>query len=394
MKTRDLAKLSTRMFKARTSRTLLTILGMGVGISAILFLVGLGYGIQNTLLETITTSDSLLTLDVFPQKAEDRISMETINEIKNFNGVSQIIPIYQTKAQIKSADFTSDTGATISDPGYFSLSGMKIEKGKGMEEPNGVVISSTFAKIFDKEPQDLIGQEIKFSLSVFENGNSEKSTVVDLEKPFKVLGYVDSKDVMIYINNNDIKDQVSISEFSGLKVKCQRSDYIESVKNSIVNLGFNVSALNDIVNQANKVFAIVRIILGFFGMVALMVSAIGMFNTMTVTLLERTEEIGIMKSIGAYDKNILAMFVFESTVMGFLGGVSGIIIAIVTGKIFNIFVNMVAHRFGGYSVSLFYYPFWFVLFIVFSAIFVGFVTGLVPAKKASSIDPLDALRYK
>ena len=146
MKLKDLAKLSTRMFKARTTRTLLTILGMGVGISAILFLVALGYGIQNTLLETITTSDSLLTLDVFPSSTDQSISSATIEELKKIEGVKDISPIYETKAQIKSEEFTSDSRATLADSSYFQLSGTKIEKGTSMEQSNGVVISSTFAK--------------------------------------------------------------------------------------------------------------------------------------------------------------------------------------------------------------------------------------------------------
>jgi putative ABC transport system permease protein len=119
-----------------------------------------------------------------------------------------------------------------------------------------------------------------------------------------------------------------------------------------------------------------------------------MFNTMTVTLLERTEEIGIMKSIGAYDSNILSMFVAESTVMGFLGGVSGVIIAFIEGKIFNFGVNMVATYFGGQKADLFYTPLWLFASIILSAGVVGFLTGIIPAKRASSIDPLEALRYK
>ena len=112
------------------------------------------------------------------------------------------------------------------------------------------------------------------------------------------------------------------------------------------------------------------------------------------TLLERTEEIGIMKSIGASDMIISVMFFMESAIMGFLGGLSGVLIGWLGGKGFNLIINMIAVRFGGQEVSLFYSPLWFVLTIVgFSAI-VGFLTGLVPARRASKIDPLDALRYK
>ena len=88
MKFGDLLELSTRMFKARTSRTLLTIFGMGVGIGAILFLVSLGYGLQKTLLEKITTADLLLTLDVTEAKAELKsLNSDMIDKIKEIKGV-------------------------------------------------------------------------------------------------------------------------------------------------------------------------------------------------------------------------------------------------------------------------------------------------------------------
>ncbi|MFA5994726.1 MAG: FtsX-like permease family protein, partial [Parcubacteria group bacterium] len=88
------------------------------------------------------------------------------------------------------------------------------------------------------------------------------------------------------------------------------------------------------------------------------------------------------------------MFVTEATVMGFLGGLGGVAIGYLGGEIFNISINLVAKRFGGESVDLFYSPPAFVLGIIIFAAVVGFLTGVVPARRASSIDPLDALRYK
>jgi putative ABC transport system permease protein len=131
-----------------------------------------------------------------------------------------------------------------------------------------------------------------------------------------------------------------------------------------------------------------------FGTIALFVSAIGMFNTMTITLLERTEEIGIMKSIGASDSSISVMFFMESAIMGFLGGISGVVIGWLGGKLFNILINLVATRFGGQQVNLFTTPLWLVFGVIGSSAVVGFLTGFVPARRASKIDPLDALRYK
>jgi putative ABC transport system permease protein len=158
--------------------------------------------------------------------------------------------------------------------------------------------------------------------------------------------------------------------------------------------GLLVSSLSDTVDQANQIFGIIQIVLISFGIIALIVSAIGMFNTMTIALLERTGEIGIMKSIGASRSSISIMFIAESTIMGILGGIGGVVVGILGGKIFNTMINLVASRFGGQSVNLFYSPMWFIVVIVVFAGFVGLFTGIVPARRASKIDPLDALRYK
>jgi putative ABC transport system permease protein len=397
MRLKDTTKLSTRMFKARTSRTLLTILGMGVGMAAILFLVALGFGIQRELMKTISTADSLLSLDVYPEKTDEMIDSEEISKIKSLEGVDLISPLYNTKVQARYDGVSSDAGAVVVDKYYLNLNGTGILRGSGLNDENaeGLVISSTFAKLFNRSASDMIGGTLRLSIAVPENeANPAKMKTVDPDKDFKVIGVVDSKENIIYINSAGLENIVPVSQFSSLKIKCRTDLDVEKVKNSIGSSGFIVSSVSDTVKQMDQFFAIVRIILGFFGMIALLVSSIGMFNTMTVALLERTEEIGIMKAIGAYNRDILAMFVLESTIMGFLGGICGIALGILGAKLFNLLVNLIAQKMGGNPISLFSFPLWFLAFILLSSTIVGFLTGVIPAKRASSTDPLDALRYK
>ena len=379
----DLLKMSTRMFKARTSRTLLTILGMGVGIGAILFLVALGYGIQKTLLETITTADSLVTLDVYPKASEQAISADEVDGMKKMDGMETISSIFETTGQLKYSNLVSDSKIIAIDSNFLRLDGTKIEGGEDINDNNvqGAVISTSLAKVFGKAPVEMLGEIIHIS-------------ALKSEADFKIIGFVDAKEMSIFVNQKSLEGSVKLDAFNRIKLKCKNSQSMEKVRTQLASSGFVVSALTDLVAQVNKAFDIIKIILGFFGAIALMVSAIGMFNTMTVTLLERTEEIGVMKSIGASDYDILWMFVFESTIMGFLGGIAGIVLGFITGEIFNFAVNFLAERMGGYAVSLFYFPGWFLLVILTVATIVGFFTGLVPARRASTTDPLEALRYK
>src|SRR3989339_436004 len=342
MQKRDLLKLSTRMFKARTGRTVLTILGMGIGIGAILFLVGLGYGLQEVLLKTITTSDSLLTLE----------GKKIIAGSDNFE-----------------------------------------------ENPNEIVISSAFSNLLNLPPEDLKGKSVNFSLFLPSGENtgeaaSEKLEGKTVDSAYKIGGVIENEELSFYVSGAGLEHLFSKIEYSRLKVKCRSSDVLDGVKEKLIGNNFLVSSLSDTVKEVNKMFRVVKIILALFGLVALLVSAIGMFNTMTVSLLERTKEIGIMKSIGASDKDILFIFLIESTIMGFLGGLSGIVLGIFFGKSANLILNTVARKMGGQALSLFYFPAWFLLFIIGFSILIGFLTGLVPARRASVIDPLDALRSK
>ncbi|MFH1183184.1 MAG: FtsX-like permease family protein [Candidatus Moraniibacteriota bacterium] len=401
MKFVDLLKLSTRMFRARTSRTLLTILGMGVGIGAILFLVSFGYGLQKTLLERITTSESLLTLDVTESKsALVNLDKTVLEKIENTEGVVEVSPAFYISAQGKVEDLVSDLVVLGIKPSFLRLGGLRSVKGEMLSDENleSVVVSSSVVQIFNKNIDEIIGQEITFTFFLPDQESSGEKLQsefkkVTSEKKYKINGIIEGDENVIYVNAKTLGD-LEMDKFTQLKVKCVTNEKLGQIRDEILSQGFLVSSLSDTVDQANKVFRVIQIVLMIFGIIALIVSAIGMFNTMTIALLERTEEIGIMKSIGASNWGISWMFMMEATIMGFLGGLGGVALGFIGGKIFNSLINFIASRMGGQTVALFYSPMWFVgLIIVFAAV-VGLFTGLVPARRASKINPLDALRYK
>jgi putative ABC transport system permease protein len=410
MKFIDLFKLSTRMFKARTSRTLLTVLGMSIGIGAILFLVSLGYGLQKTLLERITTSDSLLTLDVSEAKSGViSLNGEMLKTIEALPGVEEVSPAFQITTQGHFDEMSADLITIGCKPSFLKLGGFKASSGilLSNDNPDNIVISSSIAKVFDKNPEDMIGKEMTFSFFVpkasteqveSEPSGEEASEASDLNRVesvtiFRIVGVVEGEDNIVYVNSSSL-DNLNIDVYGQTKVKTRSTAEMGVIRDTILEYGLLVSSLSDVVDQANQIFSVVQIILMLFGIIALVVSAIGMFNTMTITLLERTEEIGIMKSIGASDISISMMFFMESAIMGFLGGCAGILIGWFGGQGFNMVINFIATRFGGEKVSLFYSPIWFVFSILAFSAIVGFFTGYVPARRASKIDPLDALRYK
>ncbi len=393
----DVVKLSLRMFKARTMRTILTIFGMGVGIAAILFLVSFGYGLQRTLLQKITTSDALVTLDVTIDGGTPvELNSQLLSDIGEIPGVVEVIPALELRSQARLDGVTLEVSAVATESTFMNLDGLAFTVGKNFDSAkHQVVVSAAVASIFSGKPEDIIGKSLDLKLfqKIETADGSSKESLLLPDTPYIVSGIVQGEENVIYLPLQTLS-QLKLPNYSKVKVKCGSTNEVEGVRAAVVEKGLVASSISDIVDQANKVFSVVQIVLMMFGVIALVVSAIGMFNTMTITLLERTEEIGIMKAIGASNTAIWLMFISEATMMGFLGGLGGVLIGFLEGQVVNLMINLIASRFGGEQVSLFYSPLWFVMTIIAFGAFVGFLTGVFPARKASRIDALDALRYK
>ena len=397
MRVVDTFKLSTRMFKTRKMRTMLTIFGIGIGIGAILFLVSLGYGLQKALIAQITSEDSLLSLDVVPgEKIGLEISKEVTDKIAAFPEVAQVVPMVGLKGQIIQGNITSDAVVNVSPSVFVKYSNFKLSAG-GLYDDNQdeVLITKALVRSFDLEDKALIGAEVSVSLlasKITETGEE----ILDLadQGKFKVAGVVDDEFSQIVFMPISKVSGISLDSYSQLKVKVKTTNDLEPVRGRILDMGFAVAALSDVIDQANKIFRILQIILAIFGVVALVVSAIGMFNTMTIALMERTQEVGIMKSLGAATADIMLLFITEAVVMGFLGGVAGIILGLLGGELFNLALNILATRLGGDSIDIFYAPLWFIITVAIFSTVVGFLTGVWPARRASHLNPLEAVRYK
>ena len=252
-------------------------------------------------------------------------------------------------------------------------------------------------RLFDLNEDNYKDKNINFVLLLpnkSKDGDKQNSNNINLSENFQVIGIIEEDNSnYVYLPFSAING-LGIDDYSKIKVKVGHKDNLDSVRNRIIEQGYAVSALSDIIEQANQVFRAAQITLALFGIVALLVSAIGMFNTMTIALLERTQEIGIMKALGATSLDIWNMFLGEATIIGFLGGVGGIVIGFLGGEIFNYGVNLLAGVFGGERVDLFWTPFWFVFFVIVFSVFVGVATGFYPARRAAKINCLEALRYK
>lgn len=376
-------------------------MGISVGIASIFFLVSLGYGFQKVVLERIATSDSLLSIDVFPTPSQDKndnvIFNKDLPEIENVEGVLKIAPIITQKFKLHSEGFTTEAKVNIVNGDFFKLEGIAVQKGEVFsdEAKDEIVVTTSVLDLLHIDSDNFKNKEIIIDISTLTEEERElEQGSKTTEKKYKIVGMINDKSkANVYVSSASVSD-LGFNYFNRIKIRVSSEDKIGSVRETISQKGYIVSAISDTVDQTRKIFGVIQIVLLSFGMLALVVSAIGMFNTMTISLLERTQEIAIMKSLGASAQDIWGMFLTESVLIGFLGGTLGIGIGFGGTEFFNLLLNLVAKNFGGVSVDIFYIPLWFVAFIMIFSTVVGLVTGFYPAKRAAALDTLEALRYK
>ncbi len=401
MKLIDLLELSSRMFKTRPSRTWLTILGMGVGSGAVLFLIGLGYGLQNLLLERIVDSDTLLSLTITSAQPDTIIlNNDKISELRQIKGVKDVAPMVSFSSQVSLGELVGNVILRGVSNNYLKYDGISAKTGRLMDDvKKEIMVSEAVVQLFGfADSKEIIGKKAEIEIFILPGGSELETDVitVDFDNQYDIVGVIEgAESVTILFPMRDMSREVETSlEYEMAKVRVFESRDIETARVALLDGGFQVSSLSETIDQANKIFRGIQIALGFFGAVALMVATIGMVNTMTVTLLERTQEIGIMRAMGASKKDVLVLFSVEATIMGLLGGVAGLLIGILGGQAFNLIVNILARAFGGQSINLFKYPLWFIITLMVVSGVVGFIAGFFPGKRAAKLDPLDALRYK
>ncbi len=389
------------MFKTNPARTWLTILGMGVGTSAVVMLVGLGFGLQNILLEKIVFGDTLLSLTVTnPPSNAVTLNDATLAEFKAIPNVNDVSPLADFSSVVTFNGLSANTDLQGVQASYFKYAGIAMAAGKSFTDSpgdgNDIILSSAALQLFGvTDPNQILGKPVSFRVIASAVGTSGSADQVPLNGNFTVTGVTnDAAAIYAMIPLATLSSQVGITSYDKVQVRVSASGFLNDVQTAIVAAGFVVSALSKTVDQANQIFSGVQAVLAGFGGIALVVSAIGMFNTMTVTLLERTNEIGVMRTLGASPRDIQILFLSEAVVVGFLGGMTGMAMGIAGGLIINYLLNLVAAHYGGAAVALFAFPGTFLGFITFFSAIVGFITGIFPARRASSISPLEAIRYK
>jgi len=181
--------------------------------------------------------------------------------------------------------------------------------------------------------------------------------------------------------------------YSAVSVKLGSLRDLEAVKSKVREMGFSTFALADQFDEITKAFFFMDMILAAVGMIAIVVAALGIVNTMVMSILERFREIGVMKAVGAGDRDIRGIFFFESGAIGLIGGAAGCLLGWATSLVVNRIVNIYLARQGVPYVEYFAFPLWVFLGAVGFSLLVSLAAGIYPARRAARVDPVVALRH-
>jgi ABC-type antimicrobial peptide transport system permease subunit len=199
------------------------------------------------------------------------------------------------------------------------------------------------------------------------------------------------------IQPGDVRSLIRSSQgktYGNMVVRVSKSKQVAAVEDKIKNLGFNAFSIVDASRNLTLAFTFLDLFLGIFGSLALAVASLGIVNTLVMAILERRREIGIMKALGASDRDVKRIFFVEAGSMGVLGGALGVSLGWLIGRTINLATNVYMRRHDLKPQDFWSVPLWLVAVALIFSVIVSLCAGLYPASRAAKLDPVEALRHE
>ncbi len=392
-------KLAFKNLMGRKLRTTLTIMGVAISVGFVSLLMAFSFGLQKAATDQITNGDSLRNLDI--TKGSSKIvdlDNDAIGKISDFSEVTKVYPQVALAGDVQLGDSKSDsiiygTGGDLLDIIRPNIVGGDLYNHNAK---NVAVINASLAhKLTSGNTNTLIGRNIDVRLVLRSDLYTDKNSKTQIKSvQVSIVGVTDEgKTAYMFVPLSTVTD-FGVDRFSSLKVQLKSVDDVNTVKSQIEYMGLKVSTVKDTIDQVNQFFQVFQIILAAVGVISIIVATLGIFNTMTISLLEKTREVGLMKILGVKKIYIRRIFMTESLIIGLFGGAVGIITSFVIGQVINYMVYTMAAGSGNASVTIMYFPASLMIFTMAVSVLISLLAGIYPARRSTKISPLDALRYE
>lgn len=423
----------------------MTIIGVIIGTTSIITMLSLGIGMEESFEKEISQMGSLNEISISnfnysmeaPSMSTSKsliLDDKVLKQIEGWKEVELVVPVLESQVKFVSGKYVAYINVVGMPPEAYEKLDFEVENGRILKKEDDFVllfgnhVSSFFynprtqsskSMMYDMSNSPLVNimkdnLEISLDMTYGEKSRNDSQNK-KLAKVYKISSAgilkesLDDKDYNAYININTLKrilkenDRLLASEgyrqssnngYDTAIVKVKDIDMVLAVQNRIKELGFGVFSMIDILKSVQESSKSMQRALGGIGAISMLVAAIGISNTMFMSINERTREIGVMKVLGASFSDIRKLFLFEAGMIGFFGGIAGLVISYIISFFLNTAgagsISFIGTFGEGSKTSII--PFWLGAYAIAFAIVVGLVSGIYPANKAMKLSALEAIK--
>jgi putative ABC transport system permease protein len=456
MKLRDLTELAARNLREALLRNSLTTLGIAVGVASLVAMLSLGVGLQE--LASTRLSRSGLFDAVFvttqsnmrafggPPRATERTSTQPARKLddnarQQLAQIKNVVEVYPevrfpTEVQFEGKPYmTTVAGIPASARADGAFDEMKGSFFSGPEAKEAI-LQIEFARDLSRQTDSLVGKDLvlryaeKQALPADDPAPEANHSAADdaaasggfslvpRELQLRIIGVVETEPatgfggfgrgrllIPLQIAQNlriaqptDMREMLRGNSgkpsYESLTVRVSSPKAVQAVADAIKGMGFGTFSILDATKNLRLFFTVFDLLLGIFGSLALTVASLGIINTLVMAILERRREIGILKALGAADRDVRRLFFAEAGAMGLLGGVLGVGLGWAIGRALTFGTNVYLKRQELPPIDLSSIPWWMVAAAIAFSFFVSLAAGMYPASRAARLNPVEALRYE
>ncbi|MBW3012759.1 ABC transporter permease [Candidatus Woesearchaeota archaeon] len=391
-------KIAIKNMRSRKLRSYLTMIGIIIGITALIALITLGQGMQKSITDQfdkfgtrrIFIGPKIVTGFSGPSGITE-LTQKDVETLERLSYLEYVVPMLGNSMQVEynnkkeildvSGMGTKDIGRSFTDLEVELLEGRFLEENDNYAVVIGYRIATDlFDKTMHAKNSIRIG-DIKFRVEgIFEEQG---------DRGYDYAVYIPIETMRKIMNKPGAVSGITANVKVGTEIELATEKIERELKRSRDDENFQVTTPQKIKEQTGIILGIVNLVVAAIAGISLIVGGLGIMNSMYTSVLERTREIGVMKAIGAKNSNVFGFFLVESGIMGFTGGIIGIII----GLLISFGLIAAINTTGFITISL-VFDYRLVLFGLGFSFGLGMLSGTLPAVRAAKLKPVDALRYE
>ncbi len=434
---KDIIKLAWTSLWRRKLRTILTMVGIMIGTAGIVIMISLGAGLEKSITGEFEESN-MTNIEVYPSYDMTGTSSEIkvlkkddVTDLEKLDGVKAVTPFYMSSGELSVGRDRIGVQLVGIDMHQAENIGYELEDGR-FPRNNEILIGSTLLEEIQKTTGDenIIRKPAKI-ITMNVMGESQEEAIVDgtaqdveteeslklqeeqstmktveNENRSKIVGILKSiggtedysaiMDLEALIKMTGSSQIIETQGYSSIRVIAENTEIVKELSTEINDMGYMSYSTQDVLESISSISKYLQIFLGGIGSIALLVAAIGITNTMIMSIYERTKEIGVNKVIGASVKDVRTQFLYEASFIGLMGGVAGLMMSYLVTTLINFIAEMVINTQTGTTeaIDIAYISPSLALFAIVFSIVIGILAGLYPANRAAKISVLEALRQE